>query len=195
MRLNMVQNNPMVMATMQKNILEHISLMAQEQVQIEFVEELKELQMIQQQMQQMGAQNPAMAQGMMQNPQMMQQQQRVQQITNAIEARKAQLIAEMQEDYAKEEEKITGEFAGDPLLKIKSREVDLKAAENQRREEEGQERLNLDKMKAMMNQSQHEDDLEQSKELAEMRANVSLTKQEMSDASKRHDFGRNFRKN
>jgi hypothetical protein len=28
-----------------------------------------------------------------------------------------------------------------------------------------------------------------------MRANVSLTKQEMSDASKRHDFGRNFRKN
>jgi len=195
MRLNMVQNNPMVMAAMQKNILEHISLMAQEQVQIEFVEELKELQMIQQQMQQMGAQNPAMAQGMMQNPQMMQQQQRVQQITNAIEARKAQLIAEMQEDYAKEEEKITGEFAGDPLLKIKSREVDLKAAENQRREEEGQERLNLDKMKAMMNQSQHEDDLEQSKELAEMRANVSLTKQEMSDASKRHDFGRNFRKN
>ena len=195
MRLNMVQNNPMVMATMQKNILEHISLMAQEQVQIEFVEELKELQMIQQQMQQMGAQNPAMAQGMMQNPQMMQQQQRVQQITNAIEARKAQLIAEMQEDYAKEEEKITGEFAGDPLLKIKSREVDLKAAENQRREEEGQERLNLDKMKAMMNQSQHEDDLEQNKELAEMRANVSLTKQEMSDASKRHDFGRNFRKN
>ena len=105
------------MAAMQKNILEHISLMAQEQVQIEFVEELQELQMIQQQM---GAMNPAMMQGMMQNPQVMQQQQRVQQITNAIEARKAQLVAEMQEDYAKEEEKITGEFAGDPLLKIKS---------------------------------------------------------------------------
>jgi hypothetical protein len=195
MRLNMVQNNPMVMATMQKNILEHISLMAQEQVQIEFVEELQELQMIQQQMQQMGAQNPAMAQGMMQNPQMMQQQQRVQQITNAIEARKAQLIAEMQEDYAKEEEKITGEFAGDPLLKIKSREVDLKAMENERKEEEGQERLNLDKMKALMNDQQHDEKLEQNQDLAEMRANVSLTKQEMSDASKRHDFGRNFKKN
>jgi hypothetical protein len=127
MRLNMVQNNPMVMAALQKNILEHISLMAQEQVQIEFVEELQELQMMQQQMQQMGAQNPQMQQQMMQNPQMQQQQQRVQQITNQIEARKAQLIAEMQEDYAKEEEKITGEFAGDPLLKIKSREVDLKS--------------------------------------------------------------------
>ena len=194
MRLNMVQNNPMVMAAMQKNILEHISLMAQEQVQIEFVEELQELQMIQQQMQQMGAQNPAMAQGMMQNPQMMQQQQRVQQITNAIEARKAQLIAEMQEDYAKEEEKITGEFAGDPLLKIKSREVDLKAMENARKEEEGQERINLDKMKAMMNDQQHEEKLEQNEELANLRAGVSLAKQQMSDASKVHDFGRNFRK-
>jgi len=195
MRLNMVQNNPIVMAAMQKNILEHISLMAQEQVQIEFVEELQELQMIQQQMQQMGAQNPAMGQGMMQNPQMQQQQQRVQQITNAIEARKAQLIAEMQEDYAKEEEKITGEFAGDPLLKIKSREVDLKAMENERKEEEGQERLNLDKMKAMMNDQQHDEKLEQNEELAELRAGVSLTKQQMADQSKRHDFGRNFKKN
>ena len=194
MRLNMVQNNPLVMAAMQKNILEHISLMAQEQVQIEFVEELQELQMIQQQMQQLGAQNPAMAQGMMQNPQVMQQQQRVQQITNAIEARKAQLIAEMQEDYAKEEEKITGEFAGDPLLKIKSREVDLKAMENARKEEEGQERINLDKMKAMMNDQQHEEKLEQNEELANLRAGVSLAKQQMADASKRHDFGRNFRK-
>jgi len=192
MRLNMVQNNPLVMAAMQKNILEHISLMAQEQVQIEFVEELQELQMIQQQM---GAMNPAMMQGMMQNPQVMQQQQRVQQITNAIEARKAQLVAEMQEDYAKEEEKITGEFAGDPLLKIKSREVDLKAMENARKEEEGQERLNLDKMKAMMNDQQHDEKLEQNEELANLRAGVSLAKQQMSDASKRHDFGRNFKKN
>ncbi len=194
MRLNMVQNNPMVMAAIQKNILEHISLMAQEQVQIEFVEELQEIQMIQQQMQQMGGMNPAMAQGMMQNPQMQQQQQRMQQITNQIEARKAQLIAEMQEDYAKEEEKITGEFAGDPLLKIKSREVDLRAMENERKEEEGEQRINLDKMKAMMNQDQHEDKLEQNEELAHLRAGVSLAKQQMADQSKRHDFGRNFKK-
>tara|TARA_R100001440_G_scaffold7725_1_gene15022 strand:- start:163 stop:2670 length:2508 start_codon:yes stop_codon:yes gene_type:complete len=191
MRLNMVQNNPIVMASIQKNILEHISLMAQEQVQLEFVQELQELQMIQQQM---GAINPAMMAGMMQNPQVMQQQQRVQQITNQIEARKAQLVAEMQEDYAKEEEKITGEFAGDPLLKIKSREVDLRAMENERKEEEGQERLNLDKMKAMMNQENQEAKLEQNEQLANLRAGVSLAKQQMSDASKIHDFGRNFPK-
>ena len=194
MRLNMVQNNPMVMGALQKNILEHISLMAQEQVQIEFVEELQELQMLQQQMQQMGGQNPQAQQQMMQNPQAQQQQQRVQQITNQLEARKAQLIAEMQEDYAKEEEKITGEFAGDPLLKIKSREVDLRAMENKRKEEEGEQRINLDKMKALMNDEQHEEKLEQNEELAHLRAGVSMAKQQMADQSKRHDFGRNFRK-
>ena len=142
----------------------------------------------------MGGMNPAMAQGMMQNPQMQQQQQRVQQITNQIEARTAQLIAEMQQDYAVEEEQITGEFAGDPLLKIKSREVDLRAMENERKEEEGEQRINLDKMKAMMNQEQHEDKLEQNEELAQLRAATSIAKQQMADQSKRHDFGRNFKK-
>jgi hypothetical protein len=56
MSLSMVQNNPGAMASLQKNILEHISLMAQEQVQIEFVRELQEVQQIQMMMQQAGAQ-------------------------------------------------------------------------------------------------------------------------------------------
>jgi len=67
--------------------------------------------------------------------------------------------------------------------------------ENARKEEEGQERLNLDKMKAMMNDQQHDEKLEQNEELANLRAGVSLAKQQMADASKRHDFGRNFKKN
>ena len=98
----MVQNNPIAMNGLQKNILEHISLMAQEQVQLEFVQEIQELQQLTQQLGPM-MQNP---QAMMQNPMMMQSQQRIQKITSDIEARKAKLIAEMTEDYAKEEEKI-----------------------------------------------------------------------------------------
>ena len=123
MSISMVQNNPMAMMGLQKNILEHISLMAQEQVQIEFVEEMQELQMIQQQLAPM-MQNPQM---MQQNPQAMQSQQRVKQITDMIESRKAVLIAEMTLDYAKEEDKISSEVGGDPLLKLKSRELDLKS--------------------------------------------------------------------
>jgi len=46
-----------------------------------------------------------------------------------------------------------------------------------------------------MDDNQHDEKLEQNEELAEMRAGVSLTKQTMSDQSKRNDFGRNFNKN
>ena len=176
MSLSMVQNNPGAMASLQKNILEHISLMAQEQVQIEFVRELQEVQQIQMMMQQAGAQSPAMMGGMQQNPQMMQAQQRLQQIVNAIESRKAILIAEMTKDYAEEEQKITGEFGADPLLKLKSRELDLRAKENERRKEYEEDRINLDKMKAMMNQQNQEDKLQQNEELASLRAGVSLAK-------------------
>jgi len=191
MSISMVQNNPMAMMALQKNILEHISLMAQEQIQLEYVEELKELQMIQQQMGPM-MQNP---QAMQQNPQAMQMAQRVKQLTSMMEARKAVLIAELTLDYAKEEDKISSEVGGDPLLKLKSRELDLKAKADQDRAENNESRLDLDTMRAMMNDNQHDEKLEQNEELAELRAGVSLTKQTMSDQSKKHDFGRNFNKN
>jgi hypothetical protein len=180
MRSNMVQNNPMVMGSLQKNILERISLMAQEQIQMEFREELMQAQQMQQAIQA--------------NPQNQQLIQQATQLTNLVNARKAVLIAEMTKDYMDEEEKISGGLGGDPLIKLKAREVDLRAQENQRKEDEGQERINIDKMKAMMNQSQHEDKLEQNEDLAELRADTSITKQIMADESKRHDFGRNFRK-
>jgi len=162
MSLNMVKNNPIVMASIQKNILEHISLMSQEQVQMEFVQELQEMQILQQQMQQMGP-----------NPQI---QQRMQQIIMAIEARKSQLIAEMSKDFAEEENKITSQMDTDPVLKLKAREVDLRAMENERKKQTDEERINLDRMKAMMNQQTQDEKLEQNERLAQLRAGVSLAK-------------------
>ena len=148
------------------------------------------MQMIQQQMAPM-MQNPQM---MQQNPQAMQGAQRIQQITQMIESRKAKLIAEMMIDYAKEEDKISSEVGGDPLLKIKSRELDLKARADQDRASNQEARLDLDTMKAMMNDQNQDEKLQQNEELAGLRAGVSLAKQQMSDASKIHDFGRNFKK-
>ena len=190
MSISMVQNNPAAMMALQKNILEHISFMAQEQIQLEFLEEMQEMQMIQQQLAPL-MQNPQM---MQQNPQAIQMTQRVQQITQDIEARKSKLIAEMMVDYAKEEDKISSEVGGDPLLKLKSRELDLKAKADQEKAANQEARLDLDTMRAMMNDQQHDEKLEQNEELAGLRAGVSLAKQQMSDASKIHDFGRNFEK-
>ena len=193
MSISMVQNNPAAMMSLQKNILEHISYMAQEQIQLEFVEEMQELQMMQQQLQPM-MQNPQMQQQMMQNPQAIQMQQRIQQITSQIESRKAKLIAEMMVDYAKEEDKISSEVGGDPLLKLKARELDIKAKNDQEQAANREARLDLDTMRAMMNDQQHDEKLEQNEELAGLRAGVSLAKQTMADQSKIHDFGRNFNK-
>ena len=160
MQLNMVKNNPAVVMSIQKNILEHISIMAQEQVQIEFVQELQQIPMLQQQMQM--------------NPQAAQQ---LQSITIQIESRKAQLVAEMTKDYADEENKLIGQFDSDPLLKLKSREVDLRAMENEQKRKEAEDRINLEKMKALMNQQNNENKLEQNEDLAKLRAGVSLAKQ------------------
>ena len=45
-----------------------------------------------------------------------------------------------------------------------------------RKKREGEERLNLDRMKAMMNQSDKQDKLEQNEKLANLRADTSIEK-------------------
>ena len=173
MQVNMVRNNPMVMASIQKNILEHISIMAQEQVQLEFVEEMQQMQILQQQAQM--------------NPQINVQ---IQSMVQQIEARKAKLIAEMTQEFAKEENEITSQFDGDPLIKLKSREVDLRAMENERKKQESEDRINLDKMKTMMNQMTEQQKLEQDEELANLRADTSIEKTILSAQLKNMGPGR-----
>ena len=159
METNMVKNSPIVGAAIQKNILEHISLMAQEQIEIEFREELPQLA----QMQQMAMQNP-------------QVQQQTRMLTERIESRKAVLISEMMDDFAKEEKKITSQFDNDPIAKLRARELDLQAKENARKEKEGEERLNLDRMRAMMSDQNQDEKLKQNEDLAKLRANTSIEK-------------------
>ena len=54
----------------------------------------------------------------------------------------------------------------------------------QRKREEGQEKLNLDRSKQLMGQEQFDEKLEQNEDLAELRAETSLTKQMMSQEAK-----------
>jgi hypothetical protein len=159
MQVNMVRNSPITMGLMQKNILEHIALMAQEQVQLEFKQELMEVQQLQQ--------------AAMQDPMIGNQ---VKMTLEKIESRKAILISEMTAEFAKEENKITSQFDSDPLLKLKSREVDLRAMENERKAKESEEKMNLAKARTMMDQEFKEEKLEQNEKLAKLRAGVSLAK-------------------
>jgi len=130
-------------------------------------------------------QDPQMQMQMQSNPQMQQQMQtQQQQLQIEIESRKAVLIAEMTEDFVKEQKEAMGDLGNDPLVKLRARELDLKAQENMRRQKEDDNRLNLDKMKSLMNQNLQEDKMEQQEDLAILRATTSLEKQKMSNKVK-----------
>ena len=159
MSTNIVRNNPAVMAAIQKNILEHISLMAQEQVQLEFREQMLQMQQLQMQ----AAMNPQVGQ-------------QLQALSNEIEARKSVLIAEMTEEFMKEEKKITSQFDTDPLLKLKAREVDLRAMENERKRDNDEAQIDLARARLMQQGEIAEDKMEQNEDLAKLRAGVSLAK-------------------
>ena len=165
MATNMAKNNPVIMGALQKNIFEHISLMAQEQLEVEFREEIQQLM----QLQQMAQVNPQMAQ----SPEI---QQQIMQMSMAIEARKAKLIADMTQEFKEEEQKIMGDFGNDPIAKLKARELDLRAMDNQQKHDQADRRLDLDKSRAMMNQTMHDEKLDQNEELAKLRANTSIEK-------------------
>ncbi len=167
---NMVRTAPMVIGVIEKNCLEHISLMAQEQIELEFREEMQQLA----QMQQMMQNSP-------QNPQLQQQTTFLQQ---KIEARKAVLIAEMMEEFMKEEKAVTSQFDHDPIAKLRARELDIRAIDNESKRKAAEQKLNLDRMKAMMNQQVQDEKIDQNEELAELRADTSIEKQEMANANR-----------
>ena len=114
-------------------------------------------------MQQQAAMNPAI-------------QQQLQALTNQIEARKATLIAEMTEEFMKEEKRITSQFDSDPLLKLKAREVDLRAMENERKKDNDIAQQDLARARLMQQGDIAEEKMDQNERLAKLRAGVSLAK-------------------
>ena len=170
MATNIAKNNPIISGALEKNIFEHISLMALEQVELEYKDQLQQLQEM--------SQNPQAAQ----DPQM---QAQVQQLQMGIESRKSVLIAEMMDEFMKEEKKINSVFDTDPIAALKSRELDIISQNNAKRAQEANDRLNLDKMKALMNQQTAEEKIQQNEDLTKLRAATSIAKQQFANAAKK----------
>ena len=173
MAMNMAKNNPVIMGALEKNIFEHISLMAQEQLEIEFATELQQITQLQQAIQV----NPQLQQ----DPQV---QQQILTVTTQMESRKSKLIAEMMREFRQEEQEIMGAFGNDPVAQLKARELDLRALNESVKREQDQEKINLNRSKQLMGQEQFDEKLEQNEELANLRASTSLTKQAMSQTAK-----------
>jgi hypothetical protein len=111
----MVQINPQLYAMMEGHILEHIAILAAQQVE----EETKEQTMQVQQMAQQAQQNPQMAQ---------QVQMAAQELQTQKESRIAELESVMVAEMRKKEKEAM-ESNQDPLVRLKQQEIDLKAVE------------------------------------------------------------------
>ncbi len=174
----MVQINPPLYSMLQSHMSEHIAAMAGMQVQQQFAEQDKQLQMAMQQ-------NQA-------NPQVMQQlQMQAQQM--AVE--KANAIAKIEADIttqlARDEEERTKREQQDPLVKLKQQEIDLRAAEAMARQQDMQTKTTMDAARLDMDRDKIEADttiklmetadrIDQSaakNALGELKENVSLTKE------------------
>jgi uncharacterized surface protein with fasciclin (FAS1) repeats len=94
------------------------------------------------------------------------------------------LIAEMTEEFMKEEKRITSQFDSDPLLKLKSREVDLRAMENERKQQDMKMKNELERAKLVQDQASTDQKLNQNEELAGLRAETSIEKQEMANENR-----------
>ena len=110
------------------------------------------------------------------SPQFMQMQKQGEQMKVAIEARKSQLIADFMKDYADAEKEILNQVENDPILKLKDREIDLKAREQQSKEEQAEDKLNLERAKMLQNKDLTETKIEENDKHQKLRASVSLAK-------------------
>jgi hypothetical protein len=169
------RNNPQALGILQQNCMEHINLMSQEQVEMEYAQEIAQLNQLRQQLQPILMQMQQQPQ--MQPPPQIQQLQKIEAETKIqMESRKAVLISEFMEDYSKAEKETLNQIESDPLLKLKDRELDIKARQEQARREENEEKLNLERAKMLQAKNTAEDKLEQNDEHAKLRAAVSLAK-------------------
>ena len=120
-----VQTNPQAMATLQGHIQEHIGMLAEQQAQ----------QMV---MEQAGPE-------VQQNPEAMQM------LQPAIERQAAMLIAELTEEFTQTVEPVGEET--DPLVAIRQQELQLKAADLERKSTEFDAKQELEREKEMMDAS------------------------------------------
>ena len=173
-----VQINPQLYAMMEGHVLQHIAIMAAEQVEQEMMPQAQELQQQVQQLQQQAQQNPAMQQQVQQQVQQLQQQFMAQKEA-AIAMVESQLIKEM----AKEESVRSGMEEQDPLVKLKQQEIDLKAAELMQKSQHDETKMLMETAVDAEKLDLEREKLSSSNELGMVKESFGLMKEGQKDAT------------
>ena len=172
----LVKNNPQVMTILQSHMMEHVSLQAREEVEQEMKKEFEEIQ--------------ARAGGQL-SPE---QQNEMQEL---LESKIAERIVEMTEKMVMEEQEAMQQEGEDPLINLKQQEINLKAQDIQRKSQYDEARVGLDKARLDQTAEIAEAKMDSQEDIAQLRANVNLTKQKEIEQSKKRprtvDVNKNIR--
>ena len=152
----LVKTNPQTMMILQSHIAEHVALQAREEVEQEMQKELEEMQA------KAGGQIPPEQQNEMQE---------------LLESKIAERIVQMTEQMVTEEQQMMGEQGQDPLIELKQQEINLKAQDLQRKAAADEAKVAMDAAKLAQNEELTEAKLDSQEDIAQLRANVNLSKQ------------------
>ena len=159
----LVKNNPQTMMILQSHIMEHVSLQAREEVEQEMAKEFEALQA------QAGGELPPEQQNEMQE---------------LVESKIAERIVEMTEKMVTEEQEVMSEQGEDPLVQLKQQEINLKAQDLQRKATADEGKMMLDQAKLAQNEALAEAKIDSQEDIAQLRANVNLQKQNQNNAKR-----------
>ena len=159
----LVKSNPQVMAILQSHIMEHVSIQAREEVEEETKPEIEQMTA------QYGGQLP---------------QELQLQVQERIESQVAEKVAEMTDEMVQEEAEAVQEMSQDPLVGLKQQEIDLRAQDIQRKAMLDEAKIGIDQEKLRQTGKIAQDRIESQEDIAQLRANVNLSKQNQNNAKR-----------
>ena len=176
MTSSLVRNNPPTMAILQGHIMDHVSIQAREEVEDEKAPEIQQVAA------QYGGQLP---------------QELQLQFQEEIEKLVAEKIAIMTEEMVSEEQEMMQTLAEDPLVDLKQQEINLKAQDIERKSLVDEAKIGIDEQKLRQDAKIAQDRINSQEDIAQLRANVNLTKQKEIEKSKKRprtvDVNKNIR--
>ena len=158
MSSQLVRSQVAVLAILQGHVSEHVSLAARASI----------MQVVQQQItqlsQQYGGQIPPQVQ---------------QQIMNEAESQVAQIVAVVTNKMVQEETEGMSQQAQDPIIELKNKELDLRAAEIQRKAQESMMQFQMDQQKLDQDKTIAENKLQSQEDLTEYRQEMAIKRDQL----------------
>jgi len=152
----LVRSNPQATILLQAHVMEHVSLLAREQVEAE------NQPLIEQEAAKFGGQLPPDLQA---------------QFQEEIERQVATKVTEYIEEMFVEEQQAMEGQGQDPLVGLKQQELQLKSQDIQRKAQNDQQKLDLEGAKLDQSAKIAQDKIDSNEDIAQLRANVNLEKQ------------------